>query len=101
MAEAVLSENEISLNGVRYKIVGPVHRGLSSNYPQKTVIGDYTRDSSPILSTLALSDHRGGIGLDIMEGQGDTDRSWYSTADLRWKGRLICPPYLKPEGETG
>lgn len=94
MAEVVLSENEISLNAVRYKIVGPVQRSLSSNYPQKTVIGDYTKDSSPILSTLSLTDHRGGIGLDIMEGQGDTNRSWYSTADLRFKGRLVLPPLV-------
>ena len=72
MAEAVVSEHQISLNSVRYPLVGRVVRGLSNKWPDKTVIGDYTKDSNPTISTLALSDHRGGIGLDIMEGQGDT-----------------------------
>ena len=94
MAEAVTAENEVSLNAVRYKLSGPVRRSLVSNYPGKTVIGDYTKDSSPILSTLALTDHRGGIGLDIMTGEGDTDRSWYSTAETRYKGHLILPPLV-------
>ena len=101
MAETVQSDHEISLNSlrpnscpVRYPIVGQVQRGLSSSYPEKTVIGDYTQDSSPILSTLSLTDHRGGIGLDVMTGQGDTDRSWYSTADTRWRGHLVLPPLV-------
>jgi len=71
-----------------------VQRSLSSNYPEKLVLGDYTKDSSPILSTLSLTDHRGGIGLDVMTGDGDTDRSWYSTADTRFKGHLILPPLV-------
>jgi len=105
MTEAIQDLNSISLNGVRYKIAGPVQRSLVSNYPEKTVIGDYTKDSSPILSSLALSDHRGGIGLDVMEGQGDTDRSWYSTADIRYKGHLILPSLVTnadnlPAGQT-
>ena len=94
MAEIVVSPSEVSINAVRYPIIGNVHRSLSSNYPEKTVIGDYTKDSSPILSTLALTDHRGGIGLDIMTGDGDTDRSWYSTAEIRFKGHLILPPLV-------
>ncbi len=98
MAELVIDPHEVSINAVRYKLVGDVQRALSSNYPEKTVIGDYTKDSSPILSTLALSDHRRGIGLDIMTGDGDTDRSWYSTADTRYKGHLILPPLVTNTG---
>lgn len=93
MANTVQSPNEISLNSVYYKIAGPVKRTLLS-YPEKQVIGDYTKDSNPILSTLALTDHRGGIGQDIMERQEDADRSWYSTADTRYKGHLILPPLV-------
>ena len=92
MAESVLKADEISLNGVRYPIVGGVQRTLVSNFPPKQVIGEWTQESDPNLSTLVLSDHRGGIGLDVMGGQGDTNRSWYSTATLRYKNRLILPP---------
>ena len=98
MAEAVLDLGEVSINGVRYPIAGSVRRSLSSIYPGKTVIGDYTKDSSPILSTLALSDHRGGIGQDIYDGEGPANRSWYSTADTRYKGHLILPPLVTNTG---
>jgi hypothetical protein len=98
MAEIVTTPHEVSINGVRYKLAGDVQRSLSSNYPEKTVIGDYTKDSSPVLSTLSLSDHRGGIGLDTMTGNGDIDRSWYSTADTRFLGHLILPPLVTTTG---
>lgn len=98
MAEAVIDLNEVSLNAVRYPIVGPVRRALSTNYPGKVVTGDTSRDSHPTLSVLALSDHRGGIGLDVMKSGGQADRSWYSTADLRFDGRLILPPLVTSPG---
>ena len=97
MVQAVLEANEVSLNAVRYKITGPVQRTLASVYPGKIVTGDYTKDSSPNLSTLALSDHRGGIGQDIYNGDGSdgpANRSWYSTAETRFKGHLILPPLV-------
>ena len=103
MAETVVNAQEISLNAVRYKVTGPVRRTLSSVYPEKTVIGDYTKDSHPSLSTLALSDHRGGIGQDIYQGDGSdgpANRSWYSTADTRHKGHLILPPLVTNTGTT-
>lgn len=101
MPEAVLEANEVSLNAIRYKITGPVQRSLSSVYPGKTVFGDYTKDSSPNLSILALSDHRGGIGQEVYHGEeidGPANRSWYSTADTRFKGHLILPPLVTNTG---
>src|SRR3990167_1269005 len=101
MAESVINPLEISLNAVRYKITGPVRRTLASVYPEKQVIGDYTKDSHPSLSTLALSDHRGGIGQDVYHGDGSdgpANRSWYSTADTRYKGHLILPPLVTSTG---
>lgn len=98
MAATVISADEVSLNAVAYKLVGAVKRSLSSIYPGKTVIGDYTKDSSPILSTLSLTDHRGGIGQDIYDGDGPANRSWYSTAETRFKGHLILPPLVTVTG---
>lgn len=43
--------------------------------PQKRLEGDITRTSNPNLSNIAFSDFRGGIGLDIMEGN-ETNRVW-------------------------
>ncbi len=71
MAELVIEPNEISLNAVRYKITGPVQRTLSSVYPDKTVIGDYTRESHPQLSAITFNDWSGGLGLGrIIQGRG-------------------------------
>lgn len=98
MPEAVVDANEISLNGVRYRITRPVQTVLASLYPGKVVIGDVTRDSNPALSVLSLTDHRGGIGLDVMEGEEGTNRSWYSTCDTRYKGHLILPPLVTTTG---
>ena len=47
MAEVVLKPDEIALNGVHYRIEGPVETELASVYPEKTVIGDYTLQSRP------------------------------------------------------
>lgn len=98
MPESVIDELEISLNGVRYPLARAVQSSLSSQYPPKITTGDTTKASNPVLSTLAFTDHRGGIGLDIMEGAGETDRSWYSTADLRHKGHLTLPPLVTNSG---
>ena len=74
----VETQNEVSLNGVRYPITAPVQSILASIYPAKVVIGDTTRDSQVRSSVLAWSDWRGGVGVNRMEG-AETDRAWWST----------------------
>ena len=91
MPVAVVEANEISLNGVYYPITRPIRSTLASIYPAKVVIGDTTKDSQLRSSIIAWSDWRGGIGINRMEGAGETSRAWYSTCQLRYKNHLVLP----------
>jgi hypothetical protein len=91
MANKVSSTNEVYLNGNYFPIARPVQSVLASVYPAKVTIGDTTRDSQVRSSIIAWSDWRGGIGVERMEGAGETDRSWWSTCQLRYKNHLVLP----------
>ena len=91
MANKVVEENEIYLNGVYYPTTRPIRSTLASIYPAKVVIGDTTKDSQLRSSIVAWSDWRGGIGLNRMEGAADVNRAWYSTCQLRYKNHLVLP----------
>lgn len=97
MTIAVHRKNEISLFGDFFPIVGPVQPVLASQFAQKQVIGDYSKDDELIASSWIVSDQRGGIGIKDMEEYGldgqqmDTDRCWFSTAFLNIKGHRTLP----------
>jgi len=91
MANSVVEQNEIFLNGVYYPTTRPVRSTLASIYPAKVVIGDTTKDSNLRSSIIAWSDWRGGIGVNRMEGAGEANRAWYSTCQLRYKNHLVLP----------
>ena len=91
MANKVSANNEIYLNGVYYPLTRPVQSVLASLYPAKVVIGDTTRDSQTRSSVIAWSDWRGGLGVNRMEGAGETDRAWWSECQLRYKNHLVMP----------
>jgi len=99
MANSVVEANEIFLNGVYYPTAGPVRSTLASIYPGKVVIGDTTKDSNLRSSIIAWSDWRGGIGVNRIEGGGETSRAWYSTCQLRYKNHLVLPG-LATESDT-
>jgi hypothetical protein len=97
MTTTVHRKNEISLFGDFYPIVGPVKPALASQFAQKQVIGDYTKDDELIASSWIISDQRGGIGIKDMEERGpdglqkDTDRCWFSTANINDKNHRTLP----------
>ena len=91
MANAVVEQNEIFLNGVYYPTTRPVRSTLASIYPAKEVIGDTTKDSQLRSSIIAWADWRGGIGINRMEGAAEVNRAWYSTCQLRYKNHLVLP----------
>ena len=91
MAERVVKDNEISLNGVFYPVASPPKAHVVSVFPQKVTIGDQSKDTEQIASSMIFSDARGGIGIDVMDPSRDTDRAWWSTANLRQKGHLTLP----------
>ncbi len=76
MVETVVNANEISLNTVHYKLAAPVQAELISQYPQKTVIGDVTKDSHNRLSVLSMNNWQGGFGLDRIRGGQGLDRTY-------------------------
>jgi hypothetical protein len=91
MATKVVSEGEVSINGVFYPISRPVQAVLASLYPAKVTIGDTTRDSQTRASVISWADWRGGLGTERMEGSVDVDKAWWSTAQLRYKRHLVLP----------
>jgi len=91
MANSVVEENEIYLNGTYYPLTRPVRSQLASLYPAKVVIGDTTKDSQLRSSIIAWSDWRGGIGINRMEGAGGVNRAWFSSCQLRYKNHLVLP----------
>jgi hypothetical protein len=99
--ERVIERNEIFLNGIRYPLTKRVQSQLNSVYPQKLVIGDYTKDSGTGLSVLAMSDWRGGLGLKQMKTAEDVDRTWWSTCQLRYQGHLVLPGLATTTAASG
>ena len=101
MPERVLQENEISLNAIRYRIKGPVKSALSSIYPDKQVVGDFTRDSQRRASVLAISHALGGIGVNKMRIPNHVARCWFSTCKLRHNGHLVLPDLATQTAASG
>jgi len=92
--EKVIKENEVILNGVRYPLVDSLKRSLLRPEAQKMVTGDYSLTSNPYMSTWALSDFRGGLGVEEMNEATDAARYWYSTCSTSHQkaltlGRLV------------
>ncbi len=83
----VQGEHEISLNGVRFPIIGEVRSSIASVYPEKRVEGDFTRDSQRNVSVLAIADVRGGVGRREFIS-GETNRAWFSQLNTRHEGHL-------------
>lgn len=89
MPEVVINANEVSLDGNRYQIVGPVRSSLTSNYPPKVIQGDIDQDSQQYASVVSWGDWSGGFGKDRIEKPEDLNRAWLrSMAQLRYPGHL-------------
>lgn len=89
----VVDAGECIINGVRFPLIGPVRTELQSIYPDKLVLGDYTKDSQVGASVVAWSEWLGGIGLDVMRASkpGFVQRAWWSTCKLGYSGHLVLP----------
>jgi len=94
-ASTILRDGEISLNGVRFPIVGRVRRQLVNVYAEKQVIGDVSRDTHPHESVLSLTSWPGGNGLEKTEGTQGVKRSWWSSSAQRHKVLTLPPLEVK------
>ena len=93
MTTRVIERNEVSINGVRYPLVGPVKATVTSQYPAKIVIGDTTQDSNPRASVITWNSFHGGVGLERLAGDDPNEmaRTWDLTAMGLIKGHLVMP----------
>lgn len=101
MAIGVVEKNEVILNGVKFKIKDGIRSFKTNVYPAKIVIGDTNKDSRTNVSSLSLTDFRGGIGLNRYEGAADVTRAWFATTQLRYLGNIVLPPLATETAESG
>ena len=96
MEERDLERGEVELEGVRYRVLGPIHRIPVQPFASKITIGDYSRDSEVVASSWIQSDWRGGYGIEFGSYPKDQDRFFFSTLDTRYVRALVLPPKPLP-----
>jgi hypothetical protein len=74
------SYGQIILNGMRLSLRSPLSESNLSTFQRKIVVGDYTEDSNPLLSSWVISDLSGGLGVEDMNETSDATR--YRIASL-------------------
>ena len=97
MSENVVNQQEISLDGKRYRIAprrgASVRSFIASRYPGKLVLGDVGSDSDPRRSVVKWTDQRGGLGVYKLDARDpELDRCSYTSCDVRYKGGITLPP---------
>ena len=91
MAGPIIGKNEVEINGQRYKTTGPVQPQLLRDLAEKQVVGDYSKDSNPRLSSWNTSDFRGGMLMEDMDEGRDDDRFYWSDCITEYRGHLTLP----------
>ena len=91
MAGTAVEEKQIRINDVLFQTAGKIREFLASQLPAKLTFGDYSDASNPFASEWSFEDGRGGIGIEVLDPRKDLDRVWYSTAQLRYPGRIVLP----------
>lgn len=94
-------ENVIELYGTLFPLAQRTiaWRGVTP-FPQKVVIGDYSRADHIVESELVLSDFTGGIGVLWARPERDQDRYWFGNLDGRYRF-LTLPPERVFRGNPG
>lgn len=95
--------DEIMLDGMPFKAAGGVVNVQNlATFQRKTVIGDYTRDSNPVLSTWVMTDWSGGHGVHSLEEGADAARYRFGVINARSPRQLTLPVMATPvEGPGG
>lgn len=89
--------DEVLLDGFPFKAVGGVvNRQNLATFQRKSVIGDYTRDSNPVLSTWVMTDWAGGHGIHSLEEGADVARYRFGVINARSPRQLTIPEYAVP-----
>jgi len=88
---AVIKENEIELNSIKYPLTGKVRPILSAKFAEKMVIGDFTKASNPEVDSWVIQDQRGGILAEEMDEARQANRAYWSTCNLGFLGHVLLP----------
>jgi hypothetical protein len=86
----VISPNEVKLNNVTYPLCGELQPQLISNFPDKSVVGDYTADSNPLASSWVTYDLLGGIGSSTYD-VGSEKHCWWTNCIVEYEGNITLP----------
>ena len=104
--ERAIERNTIVIDRKTYHLNGKVRLFDAAQQPGKIVIGEVSAADNPNASEWNIDDLRGGIGVEIMDPAQDADRAWWSTLDLRRKGRfflqrLATKTSISPAADVG
>ncbi len=84
-------ELEIMLGGNHYRLDSPLQFTGVKTFPGKTVTGDYSLDSNPLLSSWVISDYTGGNGARDLNEATDTNRYSYGDINTRFPKQFTLP----------
>lgn len=84
--------DEVTLDGWPFRVTGGVVNIQNlATFQRKQQIGDYTRDSNPLLSTWVMTDWSGGHGVQSLEEGSDTGRYRFGVINARSPRQLTIP----------
>jgi hypothetical protein len=96
----VLSANALTLQDVLYPITGDVAVSGLGAFPPKVTIGDNTRDTAQLVSSINLGNFQGGWLHRILDPGQEPEWVWQSTADTRFRRQVTLPPQAQ-SGNAG
>jgi len=104
--DRAIERNTIIIDRKTYWTDGKVRLFDAAQAPGKIVIGEVSAADNPNASEWNIDDLRGGIGVEIADPAQDADRAWWSTLDLRRKGRfflqrLATKTSISPAADVG
>lgn len=84
----------VRIDGMPFKANGGVQVQNLSVFQRKFVIGDYTKDSHPLLSSWVISDLSGGHGIAELQEGADSARFRWGVAEARRPRQITLPPLV-------
>lgn len=91
MADRVINENQIMLNGSIFPVIGGIREYTISQFPGKILTGEPDYANEQVLSNWIISDQRGGLLVEEMDESIHQDRFWWSTCNTRERGSIMLP----------
>lgn len=85
----------IRIDGVPFRVVNGLQVQNLSVFQRKFVIGDYTKDSHPLLSSWVLTDFAGGHGIWELEEGADNARYRWGVIEARRPRQITLPPLVR------